>query len=109
MNRSACWWVSSYASGLGRPSPSTAAHDVTGQQSLSCQMTEPMHTGACERRWLMPRRSARAWLSCIAQCQASMSEGSSKCGSSPTHNLVLPSPAFWWATIPGDSGVIGSS
>ena len=35
-------------SGFLRPSPSIAAHEVTGQQSLSCQRTEPMHSGRSE-------------------------------------------------------------
>ena len=35
--------------GFSRPSPSMAAHEVTGQQSLSCQTTAPAVFGACER------------------------------------------------------------
>jgi hypothetical protein len=34
-----------YHSGLGRPSESIAAHEVTGQQSLSCQTIAPAVLG----------------------------------------------------------------
>ena len=40
---------SAYQSGLGRSSPSIAAHDVTGQQSLSCQTIAPAVRGHQER------------------------------------------------------------
>ena len=40
---------SAYQSGLRRSSPSIAAHEVTGQQSLSCQTIAPAVRGHQER------------------------------------------------------------
>ena len=61
--------------GFSRPSPSIAAHEVTGQQSLSCQTTAPEVTGASERNQSRAHVTAFAWFSCMAQCQVSMSCG----------------------------------
>ncbi|MNW56088.1 hypothetical protein D3C74_337900 [compost metagenome] len=95
--------------GLARPAPSTAAHDVTGQQSLSCHTIEPAQRGLHERRCSIPTVMAFAWLRDMAQCQSSMSSGSAKWGSRPSVSLSLPCAAFWCTSIPGDSGVKGSS
>ena len=61
---------SPYQSGLTRSSLSIAAQDVTGQQSLSCQTIAPAVRGHHERKCSMPKLTARAWLSCVAQCQS---------------------------------------
>ena len=94
-------------SGFGRSSPSIAAHDVTGQQSLSCHTIAPIVCGAHERKCSSAVRTATAWLSCIAQCHVSMSSGTRKWDTSPFASLTLPSIAFWCTIMPGDSGVSG--
>jgi len=48
-SRSANACFIAYQSGLRRPSPSTAAQDVTGQQSLSCHTIAPAVRGHHDR------------------------------------------------------------
>ena len=60
-SRSAKTRRSSYQRGLSRPSPSMAAQEETGQQSLSCQTTVPAQRGQWERQCSMPAETARAW------------------------------------------------
>jgi len=65
ISRSAYERRRAYHSGLRRPAPSTAAHEVTGQQSLSCHTIVPMQYGISARNRCTPKAIARAWLSCV--------------------------------------------
>nr|WP_199037780.1 thiamine pyrophosphate-requiring protein [Glycomyces salinus] len=108
-SRSAKASRSAYHSGLSRSSLSTAAQEVTGQQSLSCHITAPEQYGCSERKYSMPSRSARAWLSWVKYSQSSKSRGSGRCASRPRWSLPWPFWAFWCHSMLSEAIWSGSS
>src|SRR3954454_23446922 len=86
-----------------------ADQDVTGQVSLICQTMVPPQTGDWPRKCSIPNRTARAWLSEVAQCQSSKVLGTGRCAASPRVSFLSPSSAFWCASMPGESWLSGSS
>ena len=58
----------------------------------------------------MPAATARAWLSWVGQCQSSKSPRARRSARPGRgRSLPLPSSAFWWCSMPGESGASGSS
>ena len=99
---------SAYQTGLRRPAPSTAAQLVTGQQSLSCHPIVPMHVPRSDRKCSTPVRTARAWLSCVAQSQASKSAGVEVLGEA-ARELAVAVGRLLVVQHPGRVGASGSS
>ena len=100
--------LSAYQSGLGRSSPSIAAQEVTGQQSLSCQTIAPAVRGHQERKCSMPNATARAWLSWVGPVPVRRSRRArGRWGARPRSSLPLPSSAFWCSRNVGSSLVSG--
>jgi hypothetical protein len=57
----------------------------------------------------MPRRIARAWLTCVKYSQSSKSRTGGRWASRPAWSLSWPPSAFWCQSMAGLSAVSGSS